>query len=217
MPFDLGELRRHPDVEGHGLEASDAADRLILDEAAALAEGRGPGERVVIDDAYGALALCCAAAGASGIRVHQDLVTGERALAANAVRAGFAGEVRSLPLGRELLVGARLVLLRLPRSLDRLDEVAGLIAGHAASDVVVLAGGRVKHMSLAMNEVLGAWFDRNDVSHARQKSRLLIARGARGPVSSRAPSPRRPLVCFPHAGSSVPNPDGKTFRRRHAA
>ena len=99
MPFDLGELRRHPDVEGHGLEASDAADRLILDEAAALAEGLGPGGLVVIDDAYGALALGSAAAGARGIRVHQDLVTGERALAANAERAGFAGDVRSLPLG----------------------------------------------------------------------------------------------------------------------
>ena len=179
MPFDLGALRRHPDVEGHGLEASDAADRLILDEARALADGLRPGELVVVDDAYGALALGSAAAGARGIRVHQDLVTGERALAANADRAGLAGEVRSMPLGAELLAGARLVLLRLPRSLDRLDEVAGLIAGHAASDVVVVAGGRIKHMSLAMNEVLGAWFDRVDVSLARQKSRVLTARGPR--------------------------------------
>ena len=47
------------------------------------------------------------------------------------------------------------MLLRLPRSLDRLDELAGLVAQHAASDVVLVAGGRIKHMSLAMNEVLG--------------------------------------------------------------
>ncbi|KRE29423.1 class I SAM-dependent methyltransferase [Agromyces sp. Soil535] len=175
MPFDFAALRRHPDVEGDGLEASDAADRLILDEAAALAAGVGPDELVVVDDAYGALTLGSAATGALGIRVHQDLVTGERALAANAERAGLAGEVRSLPLGAELLAGARLVLLRLPRSLDRLDELAGLVTQHAASDVVVAAGGRIKHMSLAMNEVLGAWFERVDVSHARQKSRVLIA------------------------------------------
>ena len=107
MPFDLGALRRHPDVEGHGLEASDAADRLILDEARALADGLRPGELVVVDDAYGALALGSAAAGARGIRVHQDLVTGERALAANADRVGLTGEVRSMALGAELLAGAR--------------------------------------------------------------------------------------------------------------
>lgn len=190
MPLDFGALRRHPDVEGRGLEASDAADRLILDEAAELIAGVGPGELVVIDDAYGALALGAAAAGARGIRVHQDLVTGERALAGNAERAGLAGEVRSLPLGAELLAAARLVLLRLPRSLDRLDEVAGLIAGNAASDVVVVAGGRVKHMSLAMNDVLGAWFERIDVSHARQKSRVLIAGAPRS--LRQPPAPRWP-------------------------
>jgi 16S rRNA (guanine1207-N2)-methyltransferase len=189
MPFDFGALRRHPDVEGHGLEASDAADRLILDEADARAEAArlAPGELVVLDDAYGALALGLASTGARGIRVHQDLITGERALARNAERAGLADAVRSLPLRPELVAGARLVLLRLPRSLDRLDELAGLIARHAASEVVVVAGGRVKHMSLAMNEVLGAWFERVDVSHARQKSRVLIARGPRAHRQPPAP------------------------------
>jgi 16S rRNA (guanine1207-N2)-methyltransferase len=179
MPLDFGALRRHPDVEGRGLEASDAADRLILDEATELITGVGPGELAVIDDAYGALALGAATAGARGIRVHQDLVTGERALASNAERAGLSGEIRSMHFGADLVAGARLVLLRLPRSLDRLDEVAGLIAGHAASDVVVVAGGRLKHMSPTMNEVLAAWFDRVDVSHARQKSRVLTAREPR--------------------------------------
>lgn len=179
MALDLGVLRRHPDVEGRGLEASDAADRLILDESASLAAGIAEGGLVVLDDSYGALALGVAATGARGVRVHQDLVTGERALAGNAARTGLADRVRSLPLGEELVRGARLVLMRLPRSLDRLDELAGLVARHAASDVVVVAGGRVKHMSLAMNEVLGAWFERVDVSHARQKSRVLTARGPR--------------------------------------
>ncbi len=179
MPFDFGALRRHPDVEGHGLEAADAADRLILDESAALVDGTTPGELVVLDDAYGALALGAAAAGARGIRVHQDLVTGERALARNADRAGLADAVQSRPLRADLFAGARLVLLRLPRSLDRLDELSGLIARHVAPEAVVVAGGRVKHMSLAMNEVLGAWFERVDVSHARQKSRVLLARHPR--------------------------------------
>ncbi|WP_438853543.1 class I SAM-dependent methyltransferase [Agromyces sp. M3QZ16-3] len=179
MDFDA--LRRHPDLEAPGLPAADAADRLILDEsAAALAEvASAPGSVVVIDDAYGALALGAADAGARGVRVHQDPITGERALAENAERLGIGADERpaALPLGPELLAGARVVLMRLPRSLDRLDEVAGLIARHASPDVRVFAGGRLKHMSLAMNDVLGRWFERVDVTHARQKSRVLVASG----------------------------------------
>jgi 16S rRNA (guanine1207-N2)-methyltransferase len=178
--IDLDALRRHPDLEATGLHATDAADRLILDEAGpALADARAPGDVVVIDDAYGALALGALDAGAHDVRVHQDAITGERALAANAARLGVpeGDRPRSMPLGRELVAGARVVLLRLPRSLDRLDEVVALVAAHAAPEVRVFAGGRIKHMSLAMNEVLGRWFDRVDVTHARQKSRVLVASG----------------------------------------
>jgi 16S rRNA (guanine1207-N2)-methyltransferase len=191
---DFDALRRHPDLEAPGLVAADAADRLILDEAAAaLAEvGSAPGAVVVIDDAYGALALGVVDAGARDVRVHQDPITGERALAANAERLGVpeAARPRSLPLGAELVAGARVVLLRLPRSLDRLDEVAQLVAAHAAPDVRVFAGGRLKHMTLTMNDVLRRWFGRVDVSHARQKSRVLAASGlGLGTRPSGAPRP----------------------------
>jgi 16S rRNA (guanine1207-N2)-methyltransferase len=178
--IDLDALRRHPDLDVPGLKAVDAADRLILDEAAsALAGAHAPGDVVVIDDAYGALALAALDAGARDVRVHQDPITGERALAANAARLGVpeADRPRSLPFGPELVEGARIVLLRLPRSLDRLDEVVALVAAHSAPDVRVFAGGRIKHMSLAMNEVLGRRFDRVDVTHARQKSRVLVGSG----------------------------------------
>ncbi len=75
------------------------------------------------------------------------------------------------------------MLLRLPRSLEALDEIAALIAAYADPSVRVIAGGRIKHMSLTMNEVLAKHFGRVDVSHARQKSRLLIAsEPVRGPL-----------------------------------
>ncbi|MGR2752239.1 class I SAM-dependent methyltransferase [Agromyces arachidis] len=208
MDFDA--LRRHPDLEAPGLVAADAADRLILDEAAAaLAEaGALPGPVVVVDDAYGALALGAVDAGAHGVRAHQDPITGERALAGNADRLGVPeGErPRSLPLGPELVDGARVVLMRLPRALDRLDEVAELIRAHAAPDVRVFAGGRVKHMSLAMNEVLGRRFGRVDVTHARQKSRVLVAAEPRLEPAPAPPWPRQArddaldLVVVAHGG-----------------
>lgn len=187
VTFSLDALRRWPDVEAPDLVATDAADRLILDESASARHGAGDGI-AVIGDAYGALTLGAAADGARGIRVHQDALTGERALAANAERFGLADRAVSLPLDADLVRDARVVLMRLPRSLDALRDMAGLVAAHASPEVVVYAGGRIKHMSLAMNDVLREHFERVDVTHARQKSRVLVARG---PHDGRDPMPRR--------------------------
>ena len=175
-------LRRWPDVEAPELQAWDAADTLILDEAAALLAGSEPS---VIGDEYGALTLGALDRGATSVRVHQDSLAGELALAANGT-----GAYTSLPLTAELVEGARVVLLRLPRSLEALNEIAALIAAHAHPDVVVVAGGRLKHMTVTMNEVLLRHFGKLDVSLARQKSRVLIARL---PIPGAEVQPRRQL------------------------
>jgi 16S rRNA (guanine1207-N2)-methyltransferase len=188
VSLDLSALRRWPDLEGADLPAADAADRLILDESRSAREALAAGALTVIGDAYGALTLGAAADGASGIRVHQDALAGEHALAANGTALGLSG-FASLPLDAGTVAGARVVLLRLPRALDALRDIAGLIAAHADPEVVVYAGGRLKHMAHAMNDVLAEHFDRVDVTHARQKSRVLVARGphdGRDPVPARA-------------------------------
>ena len=173
--LDFDSLRRWPDAEADNLFAVDASDRLILDEAAVDIAGASPDEVVVLNDHYGALTIGAAVQfGAAGIRVFQDALIGERALAANA--DGVTTAFRSLPLGRELLEGAKVVLMQLPRGLAELDELAGEIARYADPAVTVYAGGRIKHISLAMNEVFRRHFGRLDVSHARQKSRVLRAR-----------------------------------------
>ncbi len=176
MPdVDLDSLRRWPDVEAPNLFAVDASDRLILDEASDAVMSAGPGTVVVINDHYGALAIGAAAnLGATGVRVFQDALVSEAALSANA--RGVTAELKSLPLGRELLSGATVVLLQMPRSLAELGEIAVEIARWADPGVVVFAGGRIKHLSLTMNGVLTKHFGRLDVSLARQKSRVLIAR-----------------------------------------
>lgn len=180
-------LRRWPDLEGPDLPAVDAADRLILDESAAERADVGEGGLVVIGDAFGALTLGAAGEGVRGIRTHQDALTGERALAANAERFGLGSTYTSHGLTADLVRDARVVLLRLPRSLDALRDIAGLIAAHADPGVAVFGGGRLKHMSPSMNDVLREHFDRVDVTHARQKSRVLVARG---PREGRDPEPR---------------------------
>ena len=72
-------------------------------------------------------------------------------------------------------------MLRLPKSLDRLDDIARLVARHAKPTVALVAGGRLKYMTLSMNEVLGRVVRRGcDASLARQKSRVLFASRAAG-------------------------------------
>ena len=180
----FAQLRRAPDVEAPELVAVDATDRLLLDEAAASLALCGPGEVAVVDDAYGALTLGAVALhGASDVRVAQDLLVGERALARNAERSGLTGTYRALPL-TEVAAGARVVLVQAPKALDALREIAEDVAAVAAPDVTVLVGGRVKHMTLAMNEVLGGSFTDVSATLARQKSRVLVARGPRPAPSS---------------------------------
>ncbi|MGR7024699.1 class I SAM-dependent methyltransferase [Geodermatophilus sp. URMC 62] len=177
----LATLRREPDVEAPDLVAVDATDRLLLDTAAPHLPVE-PGRVVVVDDSYGALTLGAVAAGATDVRVHQDLLVGEQALARNAARTGLAGTHRSLPLDAALLAGATLVLAKAPRALDALRELTELTAAAADPGVVLLVGGRVKHMTLGMNDVLRTGFGEVSATLARQKSRVLVARGPRPEV-----------------------------------
>ncbi|NHT16485.1 methyltransferase [Cellulomonas sp. IC4_254] len=177
----LAALRCDPEIPAPDLVAVDAADRLVLDEAAPLLEDAAPGTVVVLGDRYGAVTLGAVDRfGLTGVRAHTDRLTGELALAENAARLGGADAFRSSAgLDPELVAGARVVLLLLPRSLDALDEVAGLVARHADPAVAVVAGGREKHMSRAMNEVLARHFARVRASRGRQKARVLHAAGPR--------------------------------------
>ncbi|WP_426996009.1 class I SAM-dependent methyltransferase [Pseudarthrobacter sp. N5] len=175
----LNRLRRFPDVEAPNLQAWDATDKLLLDTTAGL--GTTESNLAVIGDRYGALTLGAltldALAGSAfpKVRVHQDLITGERALRNNAAALGVAAGFEQLPLGPRLLAGADTVLLQLPKTLAELEEIADAVARYAAPGAVLLAGGRVKHMSLGMNAVLERYFGTVQPQLARQKSRVLLA------------------------------------------
>lgn len=185
--FDFASLRRFPDVEAPGLVAVDATDRLVLEQAAELIAAAEPGAVAVVDDRYGALALGAVALhGARRVRVQQDSLSGELAIRSNAETAGLAGEIEIHDLDESLLSGARVVLAQLPRSLDALDETAATIARFAHPDVVLLAGGRLKHMTRAMNDVLLRHFGDVSATLARQKSRVLVARSPRESTGGRS-------------------------------
>ncbi len=192
-------LRRRPDVEDPTLQAHDASDALILDQAASL--GRLPADVVVIGDRHGALTLGALHDGAERVRVHQDSIVGERALDANAAELGVAG-FEHRPLDASLVEGARLVLLQLPRSLDALQEIAELVAAHADERVRVVAGGRVKHMSMSMTALLSGSFRSVHASLGWRKSRVIHASGPRRPAEGMPATtwPRRRAHDLPGVG-----------------
>jgi 16S rRNA (guanine1207-N2)-methyltransferase len=198
--FSFDELRRFPDLEADNLVAVDATDRLVLAEAAVAIRSAAAGEVVVVGDRYGAMTLgAMALYGAGEIRVHQDSLTGEQALAQNALsqnalsqnalsqnaaRTGGEG-FRQLALTPELFAGAAVVIGQLPKSLEALREIAQLAAAQARPEVTIFLGGRVKHMTRAMNDVLGERFRDVRASLAKQKSRVLVATGPRQPAEIR--------------------------------
>jgi 16S rRNA (guanine1207-N2)-methyltransferase len=188
----FAQLSREPDVDAPDLVAVDATDRLLLDEAATDLAAH-PDAVVVLDDGHGALTLGAVALhGATGVRVHQDLLVGELALAANAERTGLTGTYTQHGLDADLLRGARVVLAKAPKSLEALRELVQVVAAGADPAVTLYVGGRVKHMTLGMNDVLAEGFTDVHATLARQKSRVLVARGPR-PVRSSFP------VCREHA------------------
>lgn len=154
-----------------GSELSSAADRLLLDEATPLLSGT-----VVVLDAP-ELAL----------RVASLVGTVRVALDSAEAAEGFPGFDPDIPLETKL-AAADVVILRLPKSLDRLNDVARLVATHARPNVNLVAGGMLKYMTRSMNEVLGRSFGDVHASLARQKARVLFARG---PLSGPAAEPRR--------------------------
>ncbi|NLA64437.1 MAG: methyltransferase [Leucobacter sp.] len=183
----LARLSREPDIDAPELQAYDAADLLLLDAARSLK--LRDGDVVVVGDRHGALTLGLLHETAlRGLRVHQDGVLGERALTSNATRVLGASPAQQTelfqhhPLGSSLFGGATLVVMQLPRSLSELEEIAWHIATHASPDVVVIAGGRDKHMSHSMNERLGRYFGEVTASRGWRKARMLTARGAIRPL-----------------------------------
>lgn len=75
----------------------------------------------------------------------------------------------------EDLAGVDLAWGHLPKSLAALDQQAASIQG--AQDVTFITGGRVKHMSKSMNEVLGKHFTAVNATRGHKKSRALRAWG----------------------------------------
>ena len=176
----------------------DAVTEIVLREAAdprwSTSSRPLPEPVAVLDDEDAALTLALAAKGISP-RTWCDDLRDELAVPA-AHRCATPSEA---------LDGARTVLWRLPKAVAAVDEYAELIARHAQPGVVVVAGGRDKHLSRSMNEALARHFKRVAASRGARKARALVASG---PVSA---APRWPQLRRLHDFGLVVAAHGATF------
>lgn len=190
--FDFGSLRRDPLRGSRERQAHDAADLLVLDTLAGWeATGRPVGRISVLHDRHGALTLPLLAAG-HDVRLGVDEASAAVSVAGNLarLRQEHWGTLTCGGVDEPTLTGADTVLVSLPRSLDALRLTAARIARWAADDVLVLAGGRDKHMSPSMNEVLADCFATVVPGRGRSKSRVLTAVGPRREVAVPEPAER---------------------------
>lgn len=156
---------------------TDPGTRLLLDEAELDAEGTA--RLLVIDEPVLARALFHDEQ-LRDDQAHHDQAPDKNvhALQAFCDRADLH---QSLPAAIRVdpstPVCADIALVRIPTSLDQLDEYAGW--AHASGVQRVVAVGREKDLARRMNDVLGRWFTDVRGSRGRDKHRVLHAWGPR--------------------------------------
>ncbi|MGC3953817.1 MAG: methyltransferase [Propionicimonas sp.] len=157
----LGQLDQPP---GSFCQIAPLADKSVgqSDHVAETGGSAGNASILVIDDPGLANRL---RADGRDVLAYCDDLRDERQLAFPALDGLDAGS----------LAGVELVLLRLPKSLGMLQDYAERVAAFAAPAVRLLAGGREKHLTRGMNQVLSASFGSVRASLGRQKSRVLHA------------------------------------------
>ncbi|WP_026530625.1 class I SAM-dependent methyltransferase [Haematomicrobium sanguinis] len=185
----LEALERYPDPPHPSLQAWDATDLLLVDTA--FPAGAAPtGEDVIVidSDRYGALTLLLAHRFPHArIRVYQDVVTGVASLENNRARverAGFSvGGFTVCKTREEAYDGGTHLIVQLPKAVAGVSEIAETAARCADTSAVLFGGARVKYLVPAMSGALRRGFEDVSASLARQKSRVLTARGVRSEVA----------------------------------
>ena len=171
-------------------QGPDQTDRVIIAAAEELGIGC-PCDVVVVDDATGELTAFALAAIADHTNAAVLSWTSSLTLAA-ALQERFAEQIDGgrlrVPAGPGVtpleqaaaeVEGHLMVLMRLPKAVhaleDRARRLAEAVRVSGQNGLEIVAGGRVKHMTRAQNEVLGTLFDEVRASRGIGKSRALIA------------------------------------------
>ncbi|MEX2474359.1 class I SAM-dependent methyltransferase [Marinobacter sp.] len=161
---------QRPGTKDPTLRAWDAADELLLDQAAAWIPEGGQARVLVLDDAFGALTL--------GLEPYNpmalaDAATLVGALTLNAPANGLAVTTPSSWLAPP--TGPfDVVVMRIPKQLDYLAWLLRWVNQVLTPDGVVIAGGMIKHLPDRSAELFRELMHSKAVCPARKKARVVI-------------------------------------------
>lgn len=179
-------LDRWPPGTAGALQAWDAADLYLLEWY--RTQQPAAGSRVlVVDDRWGAVGVALAAGGRP-VAAWGDSHLGRKALAANLGTNGLdPGLIPFTPADRAPPPGCDVVLLRLPKDLDCLDDTLRRLRGALAPGARVVAGGMIKHTPTRAWRLLERRIGPAPTTPGRRKARLGVATLA--PVDGPRPAP----------------------------
>lgn len=197
MLFDVPQaslqLERFPEPEVN-LRAWNGADAYLLEW---LAEHRviGRGPCCVVNDSFGALALSLVASGETAVVSWSDSLVAHEGGRANAIRNNMAVDAVDWVPSTEPPVPAPpartfgLVVVRVPKSLERLQQQLRQLAPLVGSETLVVAGGMTKQVHTSTIRCFEDVIGPTTTSLARKKARLLHVEPATVASPATAASP----------------------------
>jgi len=163
-------LSRWPVRQDDTLQAWDGADRYLLDELADRVSGAA--RVLVVDDAFGALAVALASAGVDVVSWGDSEVS-RLATQVNAERAGV--EVPWAAVTDDVTGPFDAALVRIPKSLRRLKWTLERLAGVLGDGVPVLMGAKIKSVQKSHVGAAEAALGPANSTLGRYKARLVVA------------------------------------------
>ncbi len=168
-PSGTFELLRHPHRPRSTLRAWDAADAYVLRHLAEGPQGEQPQSVAILNDGFGALACGLHHLGPTSV---VDPITAEFGAAANLERNQLTpvpihAEVDDVPAGLDLVV------VKVPKSLGRLEDQLHRLAPKLSADTVILGAGMVRDIHTSTLQLFETIIGPTRTSLAERKARLI--------------------------------------------
>ena len=170
-PFGEFQLNRLPVLPRDNLRAWDAADEYLLNYIAEHDVLSAPGRVLVVNDAFGALALAC-----HGHQVvsWNDACISHNAAAFNAQQNNLETQVAALPSTNTPDGPFDLVLIKIPKTLALLEHQLAILSAVLTATAPVIAGGMVKMIHNSTLKLFERYLGATTTSLAKKKARLIF-------------------------------------------